>query len=283
MALDSEQAAVDALMNDTPEQAPQAPTETPPQGQGPTETEPSLESFTNIDPNNLPDELRNVYRSMQADYTRKTQEIAQLRQLGQPEQVALAVEVFNRLQYDPSFQQQIYNDLSQYLNVPSNEAPTAPTQNVPDYDEEVDWDEEVEGGYDPRVDELSDKLGRIEQYFQQQEEAQAAQRLEMQLDQYLTEQTVNIRQAHPTYTDQDMDFIYGLAHQTNGNLYQAQALYEGMRQQWASGYLNQKASAPGPAPIQPTANGEQPRSFSSLDDPDLERAAAAMLAVDMAD
>jgi hypothetical protein len=37
------------------------------------------ESFTAMDPNSLPPEVQDAYRSMQADYTRKTQEIAKIR------------------------------------------------------------------------------------------------------------------------------------------------------------------------------------------------------------
>uniref|UniRef100_A0A6M3KJD5 Uncharacterized protein n=1 Tax=viral metagenome TaxID=1070528 RepID=A0A6M3KJD5_9ZZZZ len=36
----------------------------------------ALENFTGIDPNNLPEEMQKIYKSMQADYTRKTQELA---------------------------------------------------------------------------------------------------------------------------------------------------------------------------------------------------------------
>lgn len=37
-------------------------------------------SFTdNVDPNNLPEELKTIYKNMQADYTRKTQELAERR------------------------------------------------------------------------------------------------------------------------------------------------------------------------------------------------------------
>jgi hypothetical protein len=39
---------------------------------------PEVESFTKFDPNVLPEDMQQVYRSMQADYTRKTQEIADI-------------------------------------------------------------------------------------------------------------------------------------------------------------------------------------------------------------
>jgi len=41
--------------------------------------QPGGESFTGFNPSDLPEDLQAVYRSMQGDYTRKTQEIAELR------------------------------------------------------------------------------------------------------------------------------------------------------------------------------------------------------------
>ena len=38
-----------------------------------------VESFTGFDPSLLPEDMQAVYRSMQGDYTRKTQEVADLR------------------------------------------------------------------------------------------------------------------------------------------------------------------------------------------------------------
>ena len=59
-----------------------ASTETPGQS-GPAATQaqsaPAEESFSNIDPNTLPPELQAVYKSLQADYTKKTMSIADVR------------------------------------------------------------------------------------------------------------------------------------------------------------------------------------------------------------
>ncbi|MEM3335463.1 MAG: hypothetical protein QXY47_05475 [Thermoplasmata archaeon] len=44
------------------------------------ESQPKEESFSqSFDPNKLPEELKPIYKSMQADYTRKTQELARMR------------------------------------------------------------------------------------------------------------------------------------------------------------------------------------------------------------
>ena len=39
----------------------------------------NTDGFTKLDPENLSDELKEIYKSMQADYTRKTQELAEKR------------------------------------------------------------------------------------------------------------------------------------------------------------------------------------------------------------
>lgn len=44
-----------------------------------TQTTDNQESFTKINPEELPEELKGTYKSLQADYTRKTQEIAKIR------------------------------------------------------------------------------------------------------------------------------------------------------------------------------------------------------------
>lgn len=75
--------ADEQLNNEQPEQVEEVQEETPKEVETeatePAETtEDKVESFTKFNPNELPEELKAVYKSMQADYTRKTQEIAEL-------------------------------------------------------------------------------------------------------------------------------------------------------------------------------------------------------------
>lgn len=74
----------------TPEAAPSAepaataPVETPSQnGSANGQTAPAEDKFSNIDPETLPPELKGVYKNLQADYTRKTQSIAEARKKAQ--------------------------------------------------------------------------------------------------------------------------------------------------------------------------------------------------------
>jgi hypothetical protein len=75
-----------------------------------------VDSFTKINPETLPDELKGVYKSMLADYTRKTQAAAQVRS---------KAEAFDDLASNPTFSTVIDN-LSKYGNPlgPQEEAPT---------------------------------------------------------------------------------------------------------------------------------------------------------------
>jgi hypothetical protein len=57
--------------------------------------EPSENSFTNVDPKTLPPELQATYKSLQADYTRKTQEAAPYRKFA--EQTGLGVDDLQRV------------------------------------------------------------------------------------------------------------------------------------------------------------------------------------------
>lgn len=59
------------------------------------ETEPvTAETFTNVDPKTLPPELQSIYKSMQADFTRKTQDIASSKE---------KAEAFDTLASNPQF------------------------------------------------------------------------------------------------------------------------------------------------------------------------------------
>lgn len=70
------EAAEDEVV-DTPEKAEEAPEQETEKEAEPAEDK--SEDFTNLNPDELPGELKAVYKSLQADYTRKTQEAANIR------------------------------------------------------------------------------------------------------------------------------------------------------------------------------------------------------------
>ncbi len=74
-------------------------------------------SFTNVDPSKLPPELQTIYKQLQGDYTRKSQEIAPLRKLAEQsgvtvEQMQRAIQIMQQLESDPHG---FYQQLGQYL------------------------------------------------------------------------------------------------------------------------------------------------------------------------
>lgn len=75
--------------------------------------------FTKIDPNSLPDELKSTYKEMQADYTRKTQEVAELRKQFEAEQQRYEDQLkqFGGLQQEVNHWRQWYSTLSDDSNI----------------------------------------------------------------------------------------------------------------------------------------------------------------------
>ena len=96
---------IDPNATTEPESTPTEPTAEP---EGQPQQEPSPESFTNIDPNTLPPELQSIYKSLQGDYTRKTQEVAPIRKFA--EQTGLGAEEL----------QQIVQEYNMFSNVLQN-------------------------------------------------------------------------------------------------------------------------------------------------------------------
>ncbi|MGE5596439.1 MAG: hypothetical protein ACM3S1_10455, partial [Hyphomicrobiales bacterium] len=116
------------------------PTTTPEGTQQTTEgTTPAGDSFTKLDPNSLPPELRPFYTSMQADYTRKMQEAAPFRQLADevgldPDGLRQAAELYSALQ-DPQALVEFHTELTNALmaeGLTHAEATAAATQHIGD-------------------------------------------------------------------------------------------------------------------------------------------------------
>lgn len=73
------------------------------------ETDAQETTFTNVKPDELPEELQGIYKSLQGDYTRKTQEIAEQRR-----QAEQASTIYNAIQNrDPQILRQIADTYGQ--------------------------------------------------------------------------------------------------------------------------------------------------------------------------
>lgn len=225
----------------------------------PIEEHVSEDSFTGLDPNNLPEDLQALYKNMQADYTRKTQELSEQRKLFSqfdeygidPSDALNAVGFLMRLDQDPEFAQEYARHLAPQMEYPM----TGQGQSedvVPDNGE----------GYDNLPPELAQELREMREFRTQMLEAQTNQEMMLELEQ----EEAQIRTQFDHYNDDDIERIYNLAFSTDGDLLAAQQIYQEMEQGILNKYLGSKqvplgATSPSGAPA--SVPGKE---FASLDD-----------------
>tara|TARA_R110000823_G_scaffold277831_2_gene396328 strand:- start:12652 stop:13449 length:798 start_codon:yes stop_codon:yes gene_type:complete len=217
------------------------------------------ESFTGLDPTSLPEDLQLYYKNMQADYTRKTQEIAEQRKQYQqltesgidPSYALEAVGFLQRLDDDPAFAADVARQLA-----PQQESPMTVQQPSED---SIPNDS---GDYANLSPDLQAELQAMREFRSSFNEQQREQEMLSEL-QFEEQQ---IRAQYPHYNDTDIENIYQVAHATDGNLLAAQEVYTSMEQSILNKYLQSKqipqgitSPSGGPASI-PGA------SFASIDD-----------------
>ena len=217
------------------------------------------DSFTGLDPSNLPDDLQAAYKSMQADYTRKTQEIAEQRKLYEqfseygidPNYALEAVGFIQRLDSDPSFAMEVARHLA-----PQSEYPMTAQQPM-----QGDTFNNTEGyeNLPPAIqEELQAMRGFREEMWAAQEQAQMMSELEYEEN--------SIRSQFPHYNDTDIENIYNLAFSTDGDLLAAQEIYHQMEQGMLNKYLQSKNVPMGATSPNGMPASTPPSSFSSVDE-----------------
>ena len=140
----------------------------------PVSGEGASESFTDAG-GELPPELESRYKSMQADYTRKTQELSELRK-----EAEAATEFFNALS-DEEMRDDALRQLAEYVG-PETLAAAAGFE-VGEDNPEQDFSQFEEEVKDPRVDQLA---AEWESYKQSQEEKAILQEIESFTDGEMT-------------------------------------------------------------------------------------------------
>ena len=140
----------------------------------PVSGEGASESFTDVS-GDLPPELESRYKSMQADYTRKTQEIAELRR-----EAEAATEFFNALS-DEEMRDDALRQLAEYVG-PETLAAAAGFE-VGEDNPEQDFSQFEEEVKDPRVDQLA---AEWESYKEAQQEQAILQEIESFTDGEMT-------------------------------------------------------------------------------------------------
>jgi hypothetical protein len=201
-------------------------------------------------------------REMQADYTRKTQEVA-----AQRKEAEQALEFINALNTDPSFALQVHETLSQALQQQGYSVEQA----------NAAANQQMQGNADDLfVDPYMEKIQELENWKTAQEqrirEAEASARIESSI--------AAIRSDNPAYKDDDIKDILTMAFAYGGDVLQAANAYKTVTQRIVEGYVGQKESVPASL-NQPSSTGHAeipPEGFKSLNDPRLEEAARKMLA-----
>lgn len=252
------------------------------------------ESFSNIDPNDLPPELQGRYREMQADYTRKTQQVAEerkqyeaLTEFGGAEAALEAVRFAQALATDPNYALQVHEQLTQALT----EAGLTPQQASKEAARQIDeavvpaatddgFGFEDDGAAAKELAALKGQLDELNNWKQRQENSQA----EMQLVNDMQRQENEILQQHPEYTETDMEDIYALSYSVGGNLVRAADVFHGLKDRVLNDYLSKKSGVnAGVVGISSTVTtASVPEKFTNLYDPELEKLVNERLAQEIA-
>lgn len=247
----------------------------------PVPAAPAEDTFAqSFDPNALTPELQAAYKQMQADYTRKTQEIAEQRrqfeQLGDHESLQAAAELYQRIQdprYWPQLTQELSQAMQQYGIQPPGQAAQAPVAQQAPQTQGVDLSALAQ---DPElaplaqhIASLQDEVAQTRQLVQQQQEQAQQEQMHMALVGEMQRQHALIQSQHPEYRDGDLDAIYELAMAHDGNLLNAQQRYEEIKSGVLSSYLDGKQQV-ATTPVAPVSGGgtvsNVPRKPTSLEE-----------------
>lgn len=217
------------------------------------------EPFWNGDPNALPAEVQPVYKQLQADYTRKTQELAQQRKafesMGDLGTVAEAVQLYQSLQ-DPQYWPQLYGELKQGMEqmglTPQEAASAASAEVQRQVSEQGNTPSDPFGslGTDPdfapiktAYEQMRSELNTMKSAWDADRERERQEQLQSALVGELQRQENFLRQNNPQYTDADIEAVYELSSFHNGNLIAAQQRYESIMADRLQRYLASKQGA----------------------------------------
>lgn len=281
----TDQQVVDALLasqnegsdESTPPAAPeQAEAPTPESDQGSEEQPQAEDSFTGLNPADLPPDVRPYYDSMLADYRRKTQEVASergqyeaLEQYGGAETAVQAMEWLSSLQ-NPENALQLQKELTEALVEQGYDLGTAKqeaTRQVTQAQEQEDEGFEFEAARDPRFDNLQKEVEELRQFRQEEQERNLQLALSAQYDRDESE----LIRDNPSWTDDDLEHVYNLSFSTGGNLKEAAGVYNAIQSHILGRYIEAKQPVPGAGPLPPSGPATQAQKFTNLNDNELDR------------
>lgn len=245
---------------------------TAPESDDAPEEQPEEDSFTGLNPTELPPELRPYYDSMLADYRRKTQGVAEQRrqyealdEFGGVETATQALEWISSLQ-NPENALELHRELTAALQEQGytlEQAKEEASRQVEQAQEEED-EFSLEGTRDPRVDELTKKIEELDRYREEEQE----RNLEMMMAAQYERDEAELISANPEYKEEDIENVYKLAFATGGNLKQADELYKGIQSHLLGRYIEEKQRAPAGS-VRGSGPAETPVQYKTLDDPKL--------------
>lgn len=237
--------------------APEAPA---PEGT-PVETD-SLLKAADVNLDGLTDDARAWLtareREMQAVMTRRTQEAAEtLKQyegLESPDEARAALAFYKGIQTDPNYAAEVYDFLTQNLTAagysPAQAAAKAlqamsdPAEETPAAPAPTAFGDDPDEAINQRLAQLDENQRRIDARIA----AAEARENEALLVNRILQQDSAIRQANPTLTDGDMDYVYQLAEATGGDLFKAHETFSSLREDAIRSYVAQKETVDAPAP-----------------------------------
>jgi hypothetical protein len=258
------------------------------------------DTFSRIDPNSLPEELLPIYHSMQGDYTRKTQQVAQerkafeqLEQYGGVDTALEAIQFANALATDPNYALQVRDQLTEALvqsGLTPAEASQVATQQVNEAASQSDdfafGDDEYSN---PEVKKLEQELAAMRQEIQTQADWRKQQEenaFNLQLANEMARQENAILTAHPEYDEHDLEKIYTLSYAYGGNLMEAEDVYRSIQNDVITDYINKKGQVPsGVSDIggSGVVGVEEPTKFEGLYDKRMDALIRERLAQELAD
>jgi hypothetical protein len=257
------------------------------------EPAPVADTFSeSVNPDTLPPELQQVYKQLQADYTRKTQEVAaqraQFEQYGDPTTVSQAVELYQALQ-DPATLTQFHADLTQALEqqgltpvqASAEAAATLEQAATPPQGALSDQLAKLATEYPdlaPLLEQTSSVQARLDAFEAERTARQESEQLayqQMALAGELQRQEMVIMQSNPHYVQGDVDAIYELSAFFDGNLLQAQQRYEQIGQSLVDRYLSTKSA---PSGVTPAPGTELASTQPATEEMTLDQGYAAALA-----
>lgn len=161
---------------------------------------PAWESLrTKLDPvsfHAIQDDLKNFDKNAESRISSLNQQLKQYSELGSVEQLQNYAAIAQRLDTEP---ETIYNALGEFLRQ-NGRLPETEKELQDAVDQEEAVEESEQPTLDPRIAQLEEQQARIQEFFEQQEQARIQQEADAALDQELGE----LKQTYPDFTEEDV-------------------------------------------------------------------------------